>query len=127
MAQLHLAAQRFDAAIGTGERAIERDPEDAQTYYNLGSAYGSRKRFADAERCFLRFVELDPDRKPRAWIDLAQTQIYQQRLADAVRTMERAVSAHPERREFAQLLEQLRARAGNPGAANAEKDERESP
>lgn len=48
----------YDAAIGALQTAIKEDPGRAQLWINIGVAYASAKKYADADRAFERAVAL---------------------------------------------------------------------
>lgn len=50
-----------EKAIGLFQRAIEIDPAYADAYSNLGCAYGTRERFAEAIQAFEKALELKPE------------------------------------------------------------------
>lgn len=57
---LDLVLGRVNESVTLLRAALERDPVRASTFYNLGVAYAAAGRLDDAQRAFLRAIELRP-------------------------------------------------------------------
>jgi tetratricopeptide (TPR) repeat protein len=62
-AMLHNDAGRPDLAIETAKQALEKDPNDAEAYFQLGVAYSQLDSVALAYSEFRKVAELDPKRE----------------------------------------------------------------
>jgi len=47
-------------ALESYKRALEFDPNDAETYSNIGNIYAERKNFIVAKQLYLKAIEIDP-------------------------------------------------------------------
>lgn len=52
---------RFDASLASLQQALAHDPRNSSLAYDVGATYMLLGRFGDAERWFVRALELDPD------------------------------------------------------------------
>jgi tetratricopeptide (TPR) repeat protein len=59
---LHNDAGRPDKAIETAKQALEKDPNDAEAYFQLGVAYSMQDSVDLAYQDFVKAAELDPKR-----------------------------------------------------------------
>ena len=50
----------IDKLIKENKLKIEKDPTDAFAYYNLGGFYTSQQKFKEAEKAYLKAIELNP-------------------------------------------------------------------
>ncbi|MFI5182243.1 MAG: tetratricopeptide repeat protein [Thermoanaerobaculia bacterium] len=88
----HLVTRgRYAEAEKVYTRALELAPDNAQLWDSLGSARYYQERLADAQAAWTRSIALYP--RPGAISNLATLQFYEQRYADAARTLERATQA----------------------------------
>jgi tetratricopeptide (TPR) repeat protein len=58
------AAGRSQEALYYYLEAVKRDPRQPMIYFNMGIALMKLDRWADAEKCFIRTLELRPDFEP---------------------------------------------------------------
>jgi len=65
-AMLHNDAGRPDLAIETAKQGLEKDPNDAEAYFQLGVAYSQLDSVGLAYEHFTRAAELDPSRQELA-------------------------------------------------------------
>ncbi len=52
--------QKYDKAVESFLKAIEKNPKNPEGYYGLGGMYNYKKMFAEAEKAFLTAIRLDP-------------------------------------------------------------------
>jgi tetratricopeptide (TPR) repeat protein len=75
-ASMHFQLRDFVQAEQYSQRAIEREPESADAWADLGSAQYAQKRFKDAMRSFDEALRLKPDCEPaRRGKDLAAAKL----------------------------------------------------
>ena len=75
-------------------RLLERWPDDADAWFNLGFIHESRDDLANAERCFRRALELNP-KIDRAWYGLGLTLIRVGRLTEAIDAFRKNIALQP--------------------------------
>ncbi len=88
---------RVDEALNLLTRAAELDPRSGIIGLNLGNAFGFRGLYSQAERQFLKALELDPD-----FVLGVRTLSYfymmtQSRYGEAIRYAQRAIELDPDR------------------------------
>ena len=94
LALVLMLQQRFDEALPIQERVIAADPEDVQTRVELGFNYLNHQgRPSDAVRVLEEAVALDGSAKHLTF--LAQAQKAAGQLADAERSVRRAIETDP--------------------------------
>lgn len=52
--------QKYDKAVESFLKAIEKNPKNPEGYYGLGGMYNYKKMFPDAEQAFKTAIRLDP-------------------------------------------------------------------
>ncbi|MBD3349299.1 MAG: tetratricopeptide repeat protein [Candidatus Eisenbacteria bacterium] len=62
----------YEGAASAFRRVLERDPENADAYVSIGSAYLRLERLSEAARAFRKALDLEPD-NARAHVGLGQT------------------------------------------------------
>jgi superkiller protein 3 len=77
------------------KQAIERDPENAQFYYKLGSVQAELGSHEDAIGSLRKAVELKPD-FARAWLRLGRSQVANKAYRDAVDSLMASIKADPQ-------------------------------
>jgi Flp pilus assembly protein TadD len=80
--------------MSTLRRVVERNPRNAETWFNLGYLHEQRDELDDAERCFRQAVEVRPS-IDRAWYGLGLVLIRQQRLREAVAALKKTTELQP--------------------------------
>jgi tetratricopeptide (TPR) repeat protein len=73
---------------------VQRWPDNAEAWFNLGYIHESREDLADAERCFRRALALNP-KIDRAWYGLGLTLIRAGRLGEAVEALKKNIELQP--------------------------------
>lgn len=52
--------QKYDKAVESFLKAIEKNPKNPEGYYGLGGMYNYKKMYPDAEQAFKTAISLDP-------------------------------------------------------------------
>lgn len=52
--------QKYDKAVESFLKAIEKNPKNPEGYYGLGGMYNYKKMFPEAEKAFKTAIRLDP-------------------------------------------------------------------
>jgi len=112
----------MEGAAAAFSRAVEENPRDLSSRYNLGRALMELRRPAEAERHFRVATELHPGYH-EAWIGLGRAHAVQNDLDAAVRNWRRVISSDPpadpalieEARTLIAAAEELVQRDGTPG------------
>ncbi len=73
---------------------VERWPENADAWFNLGFIYENRNDLANAERCFTQALDLN-SKIDRAWYGLALTLIRGGRLDEAIGALKKNIELQP--------------------------------
>jgi tetratricopeptide (TPR) repeat protein len=81
-------------AIATFEQLLQRLPDYADGWFNLGYLHEQRQDSVQAEHCFRRALELNRDHD-RAWYGLALVLIRTDRLAEAVDALKQNTKLQP--------------------------------
>lgn len=91
----------YDKAIELYQKALEQDPDDAATMYELASIYNERGKIAEALPLAEQAVEKDPSGK---WYKLLLVQLYQSdgKYAAAGKIIEQLLAAEPDNIEYYQ-------------------------
>jgi tetratricopeptide (TPR) repeat protein len=86
---------RYEEAIGSFERAIDLDPEDAHPHNGLGNVYYQQGRYEEAIAAYQRAIELDPE---IAYPHNGLGNVYYQqgRYEEAIAAYQRAIELDPE-------------------------------
>jgi len=82
------------AAVEQFVLLVQRWPENAEAWFNLGYIHESRDDLGNAERCFRRSLELNP-KIDRAWYGLGLTLIRGGRPAEAVEALKKNIELQP--------------------------------
>lgn len=107
--RLHMnRAMRLSAADKKGEAAgfyanaekylksaVELDPQDASSVFNLGLCYSQLDRFDEALAAFRKVVETDP-KDVDAWLQLGYTQVRQKDIDGAIAAFKKVVEVKPD-------------------------------
>ena len=94
VAGLHLANERFDAAITLFEKLKAEHPDDPQPATDLACAYQRQGRLEDALREISEVTETHPDHDP-AWVALGMMRMAQVNYEGAADAFRRAIEANP--------------------------------
>ena len=84
-----------DAALPKLEQAIKADGSSSEAHFLLGNALAEKQRFNDAEKAYLRALELDPNHG-NARSNLGVVYYRQSKLAEAEDTFRAALSQSPD-------------------------------
>jgi Tfp pilus assembly protein PilF len=85
------------------DRIVKGDPEDYEAWTELGTVHSRRERPNEAQRAYLRALEVREDFLP-ALVNLGKLHLSQARFVDAVDPLNRALEVEPERAETNYLL-----------------------
>ena len=103
-------------AIKKYQRAIERDPTDAEAHFNLGVLYFAREKGAEAMALFEKALELRPD-YPEAHLLLGMEYHYRGQFDEALGRYHTALQLKPEDPAPYRLLALAHDALGNEEAA----------
>ncbi|MFQ5655896.1 MAG: sensor histidine kinase, partial [Planctomycetota bacterium] len=85
---VHFFLGESDRAVADLETALGRDHRDVTSLFNLAIVHLSTKRFADAQRCLERLIELEPERAGyyyRFLVELGEVQVLMETLSQVHR------------------------------------------
>jgi len=111
-----LGRGRWDEAAALLERLVAASPGSFDLYEDLGWAYLSLGRTAEAERAYRQSLTRLPDHAERLW-GLAETLRRQNRLDEAIESFERSLAQRPEFGEAHLGLTLAHASRGEPEQA----------
>jgi tetratricopeptide (TPR) repeat protein len=92
---VHLHHQNYDAARQSFQQALELDPQNQVTLYNVAAAAHRGGDYATAERCYRDCLELVPGSRTCRH-GLALLMLQQDRPADAAHMVDAWLADHPE-------------------------------
>lgn len=99
-----MSAERFGLAYNVMKRALEVSPNDPGIWNNVGLALHGMMRLEDAEKCFLKSIQLDPKNIP-ALNNMALICVGQHRPEDAIKYADRSLSITNDPEEQASVME----------------------
>jgi arylsulfatase A-like enzyme/Tfp pilus assembly protein PilF len=99
---------RFDQALEHAQEAVRIEPTKEESYNLLGSAYFLKKQMPEAERCYLKVIDLNPQ-SDTALINLAKVYMETRRPDKARTALQGALKVNPNHEVARRLL----ARLGN--------------
>lgn len=67
-----LSKEQYNSARTSFLKAIEKDANNADSYYGLGGIYNYQKKYQDAEKAFKSVLKIDPTHH-NAWYSLGYT------------------------------------------------------
>jgi tetratricopeptide (TPR) repeat protein len=89
----------FEEAAAFFQQALKEDPQSAEAYYGLGSAYLQLQKSDDARRCFERALQLHatyPGTVPNAWNNLGISSAREGNTDLAIQQFQHALQVDPE-------------------------------
>jgi tetratricopeptide (TPR) repeat protein len=98
LGRLYFSADNAVAALAAFGRAVALDPSNARTHNQLGQTYEALSRYGDAERAYLKAIELgEKSGKPSEWPSYNLGVLYFQtgRLDDAAACLRKALVSNP--------------------------------
>ena len=104
----HIKLSELENAEQNYRQALERDPENPQIAYRLGSVLSDQQAWSDAETFYQQAVQKDPE-FAKAWFRLGLAQQMQNKWADAVESFTSSISDAPS--SFASSIPSWIARA----------------
>src|ERR1043165_5752936 len=60
LGKLYAKLGDYDRAFDVLKKAIDKNPKDANLWFDMGTCYHFRKDFTESIRCFTKAVEIDP-------------------------------------------------------------------
>ena len=85
---------KYDEAIQAYDRAIEIDPEDAETWGNKGDALYNQGKYDEAILALDRVIELDPEYS-MAWNNKGYAFVLQGKYEEAIQALDKAIELDP--------------------------------
>lgn len=85
----------LDKAVASYKRAIELDPEHADSYYNLGNIYAQNKQFTIARDLYRKAISIDP-LAARAYSNLGNVYFETNKLDSALIFYKKAIELEPD-------------------------------
>jgi tetratricopeptide (TPR) repeat protein len=106
-AKVYMQQSNWDKAIEMARQSLQNAPNNAEAYYVLGLAYGSKNDYANANEAFKKSLALSPEhatdikqQRERFYIDLFNggvNQVKQDKLDDAADKFKTAIDIIPDR------------------------------
>ena len=93
-AEKSLQEHDYDRASSQLRQLVDRDPNDFEAFTQLGTVYFFSKKPAEAEKAYLRAVELQPE-SVLALLDLGKLRLDQKNFSGAVEILSKAVALPP--------------------------------
>lgn len=90
LAYLEETSGNKEKAIGFYQKSITEDPENAESYYNLGNVYAALRDYSQAVNSYLKTVEKNPNHV-NAWVNLSVLAFQEQNFSEAVKYYDEAV------------------------------------
>ena len=111
---VYLYRTQYDLAVGELDRAIELNPNDANSYISRGRVMLGSGRTDEAVQALETALRFDPNIAPDANMQLGFAYYLKGRYDDSIRTLERGLGRHP---DFAYLHVALAAAYAQAGRA----------
>jgi len=86
--------EKLDQAVLKEEDAIKIRPGEDTAYNALGFIYLNQKKYAQAERMFLKVIEINP-KNNKAYVDLGQCYLYQKKYSQAAEIYAKGIAENP--------------------------------
>ena len=96
--------KNFDMAIAHYNKALEINPDFANTYYNLGNVFLRRGELEEAIKHYTKALDLAPD-LPEAHLNMGNALFKQGKLEEAIAYYNKAIKVRPDYREALQNLQ----------------------
>jgi tetratricopeptide (TPR) repeat protein len=90
----HLEVGELDNAEQAYRQALQRDPDNVDTYYRLGTVLADKEDYSSAAGQFEQAVERDPEHA-RAWFRLGLSQQAEAEYPEAVDSFMKSIRANP--------------------------------
>ena len=108
----------LDQAVESFKQVVAAKPQAPEAYYNLGTLYLRRNRFADARRYLQQAVQLRPN-YPEAWNNLGMISAQEGQPGEAIANFKQSLSVQPNYTAALLNLGNLYRRSGNYAEAEA--------
>ena len=86
---------RYDDAIAAYDKAIEINPDFANSYWNKSHTFWLAQRYEEAEASALKGTELDP-KVAEAWLNLGTAQVKLDKKEEAIKSWEKVLGINPD-------------------------------
>lgn len=116
MGLVYAALGSFSEAVTCFQRALERKPDFADAYTNLGAALSAERKFEEAIACYAKLLELRPD-DARTHFNLGNALRERGQLEQAAEAYGRAVTLRPDYAEAYNNLGNVLTDLRRPGEA----------
>jgi tetratricopeptide (TPR) repeat protein len=93
-AEKSIKEKEFSRAISQFRQIVKRDPKDFEAFTELGTAYFLSKNPVDAEKSYLKALELEPE-FILAWLDLGKLHLDQKNFEKAIDVLSKAAALPP--------------------------------
>ncbi len=93
-AEKSLEEKDYSRAISQLRQLVDRDPKDYEAFTQLGTAHFFSKKPADAEKAYLKALDLEPT-STLALLDLGKLRLDQKNFEGAIETLTKAVALPP--------------------------------
>ena len=99
-------------AIDAYQNAVALNPKLSDAFFNLGFIYATTGMYEDAEKLFVRVVQLEPAYLDKALFNLAVTQERLGKREECLANLQMAIMIRPENQKAQNYLKQLTGEAG---------------
>ncbi len=108
LGKLQTKSKEYKKAIIAYHEAANLNYRSPDTFYNLGFIYASTKDYANAEKMFLRVVELKPAYLDKVLFNLAVVQQKQGKKQHGIENLEKALEINPNNQRARKYLHRLK-------------------
>jgi len=108
LGRLYTKSKKYLNAIKAYQQAANLNHRPSDSFYNLGFIYASINDFANAEKMFLKVVDLKPPYIDKALFNLAVVQQKQAKQQECIKNLEKAIINNPKNQRVQQYLNQLK-------------------
>jgi tetratricopeptide (TPR) repeat protein len=104
---MYTRSKDYAMAIEAYQAAVTLDPKLSDAFFNLGYIYATSGMYDDAEKLFIRVVQLEPPYLDKALFNLAVIQEKLGKKEECMANLQMAVMIKPENEKAQTFLEQL--------------------
>lgn len=108
LGKLQTKSKDYKKAIIAYQEAANLNYRSPDTFYNLGFIYASTKDYANAEKMFLRVVDLKPPYLDKVLFNLAVVQQKQGKKQHSIENLEKALDINPNNQRVREYLHRLK-------------------
>ena len=110
---LQIDLYELESAVDSCKKAIERNAEEYYAYNNLGCALLKLRRVEEAEKPLLQAIELDADREPLPYMNLAECYDLLGRYDEAIEAYEQVQRLRPDSEKVKEDIAKLYIKKGD--------------